>query len=85
MYGLGDIDFQALDQTQPMHPSLQQEARRVIKLAEAGTVAITVLQAVAAFSALTLAIIAWRNYADSRKQHRSRRHTVKLNGQRRKK
>ncbi len=67
MYGLGDIDFKALDQAQPMHPSLQQEAARVIKMAEYGTVAITVLQAVAAFSALTLAIIAWRNYADSKK------------------
>lgn len=71
MYGLGDINFAAIDQAQPMHPSLQQEARRVIKIAEAGTVAITVLQAVAAFSALTLAIIAWKSYSEKRKTSRS--------------
>ena len=75
MYGLGDINFAAIDQAQPMHPSLQQEARRVIKIAEAGTVAITVLQAVAAFSALTLAIIAWKTYSD--KPHGSKRRSSK--------
>lgn len=83
MYGLGDIDFQALDQAQPLHPSLQQEAARVIKMAEYGTVAITVLQAVAAFSALTLAIIAWKNYTDGKHSKRSSRRAT-LNPKRRK-
>ncbi len=76
MYGLGDIDFAAIDRQQALSPSLHAEAQRVIKIAEAGTVAITVLQAVAAFSALTLAIIAWKNYSDSKKSKRSSRRST---------
>ena len=83
MYGLGDIDFKALDQAAPMHPSLQQEAARVIKMAEYGTVAITVLQAVAAFSAMTLAILAWKNYSDGKKQKSRKSRRATLNPKRR--
>jgi hypothetical protein len=62
MHGLSDIDFRAIQQTQS--PSLIQDAQRVIKVAEYSAVAVVVLQAVAAFSALTLSVIAWKTYTE---------------------
>ncbi len=71
MYGLGEIDFGAIERAQD--PSLEQEAARAIRLAKVGTVAITILQAIAAFSALGMVAITYANYRDGKKTRRSSR------------
>lgn len=70
MYGLSDIDFGAIETMQ--NPVLEQEAREAIQLAKYGTVAITLLQAIAACSALAIAAITYAQYAE-RHQKKTRR------------
>ena len=78
MRGLSDIDFKLIDSgAVNTHPSLHAQAERAIKFAEYGTVAITVLQAIAAFSALGIVAIQYAQYSankrnSSRKSRRSR-------------
>lgn len=86
MYGLSNVDFAAIDRAQPMHPSLQQEAERVLKIAEYGTYAITLLQALAAISAATVAYITYKEYRKGKLKSRSsktHRYATRLNGKRR--
>ncbi len=74
MYGLGDIDFGAIESTS--NPTLEKDAQEAIRLAKFGTIAITVLQAIAAFSALGIVAIQYAQYAENRrKSRRSSRRT----------
>ncbi len=71
MYGLSDIDFSAIETAQS--PTLHKDAAEAIQLAKYATVGITVLQAIAAFSALTLAAIAYANYSKEHRRSSKRR------------
>ena len=74
MFGdLSNIDFAAIDQAN--NPSLEYEAAKAIQLAKRGTTAIVILQAVAAFSALTLAVITWKTYHEGKRRRSTKRFT----------
>lgn len=76
--GIADIDFAAIDRAND--PSLEFEAAKAIKLAKQGTTAIVILQAIAAFSALTLAAIQWQIYCEGKNKRSTKRYTRRNRG-----
>lgn len=66
LVGLDDIPFGSIDP----RGTLERDAAEVIRLAKYSTMAVVVLQAIAAFSALGIVAIQWKAYADGKRKRR---------------